>query len=214
MYTKFNPTHIKPFNTLAYLSTSMPPIRSFIALELTEEIRKQLERIISKLRTPQNQPIRWVAVQNIHLTLKFLGYVSEQQIPNIKSMLIEITRSAKSFNFGISRCGAFPNILRPRVIWVGIDANDELMRLQKSVEDKSAELGFPSDERSFSPHLTLGRVSQSATTDEVQKIGTQLKQLQVGNLGIVTVDSIQLYQSDLFSTGPVYTRLISIKLSS
>jgi RNA 2',3'-cyclic 3'-phosphodiesterase len=189
-------------------------IRSFIALDLNKEILNIIEESTFKLRKSSNLLIRWVDIQNIHLTLKFLGDVEEKDIAQIESILRETAILFKPFIISIKGFGAFPNKIRPRVIWVGIEGVTDLLKMQETIDERLTELGFQKEERPFSPHLTLGRVMKSATTIDIQKISQQIQQIQVGNLGVVEIDAVNLYKSDLYPTGPVYSRLKSIKLSA
>jgi 2'-5' RNA ligase len=116
------------------------------------------------------------------------------------------------FDLHLQGLGSFPNLKRPRVIYIGIQAPAVLEALHRGVESASRRLGYESEERSFSPHLTIGRVKQNITATEQQTIRRALEDAKVDSLGTARVDSVQLYKSDLQPTGSVYTRLFSAPL--
>jgi RNA 2',3'-cyclic 3'-phosphodiesterase len=191
----------------------MSVIRAFIAISLSSEIHQQLHQVISglKSRLPES-PIRWVPANNIHLTLKFLGdvSVSNQEILT-KMMRAEVSRHA-SFEISVGELGVFPSLRRPHVIWVGVEAPQELYLLHHGIETEMYRLGYAAEDRSFSPHLTLGRVSRNARSNDYYPISEVLSGYKVGFLGALRVQSIDLYRSDLHPDGAVYTCLFSAPL--
>ena len=110
--------------------------------------------------------------------------------------------------------GAFPNPKRPRVIWIGIQAPAGLEALRHGIEAATATLGYPVEKRSFSPHLTIGRVRQNVSSTDMQKIRATLEETQVGSLGTMRVATVHLFKSDLKPSGAVYTRLFSTPLKN
>ena len=184
--------------------------RAFIALEIPPHIQESIEKQTTRLRLELgNELVRWVPAHNMHLTLKFLGEVANSHMDFIKSMLNQLSETHSGFDLQISGIGSFPNLKKPRVIWVGIHAPAGLTQLQRSIEERSVRLGYEKEERSFSPHLTLGRVRQKLTAQETQKISNTLSTIQLGKIGIARVNSLHLYQSDLNSEGSIYTKLFS-----
>ncbi len=147
----------------------MDAIRSFIAIELPQTIQQQLEKIIAALKGPHAQVVRWVPVNNIHLTIKFLGDVSPLNMDLLKNLLKAEVSRQPPFSFTVGGLGAFPSPKRPRVIWVGVIAPPQLKQLVHQVEFETSKLGYANEERPFSPHLTLGRISQSATPEQVRQ---------------------------------------------
>lgn len=196
----------------------MEAIRAFIAIELPETIHTQLDAIEKQVQAKAGEAgrhaVRWVPAGNMHLTLKFLGEVSVANLQSLARMLQSEAARHRAFEIKVSGLGAFPNLRRPRVIWVGSEAPSELGALQKAIEAETHHLGYPSEERPFSPHLTLGRISQSARPEEVTQLARALGEMQVGDLGVVRVDHIHLFRSDLHPSGAVYTELNSFKLGS
>ncbi len=191
----------------------MNPVRAFIALEIPQLIQESIEKQTTRLRLELgNDLVRWVPTHNMHLTLKFLGEVASSHMDFIKSMLNQIAETHTGFDLQIGSIGSFPNLKRPRVIWVGIYAPAGLTPLQKSIEERTVRLGYKKEERPFSPHLTLGRVRQKLTGQEIQKISNTLSTIQLGKIGTARVNSLHLYQSDLNSEGSIYTKLFSTSL--
>ena len=191
----------------------MNPFRAFIALEIPPLIQESIEKQTTRLRLELgNDLVRWVPTHNMHLTLKFLGDVASSHMDFIKSMPNQIAETHTGFDLQIGSIGSFPNLKRPRVIWVGIYAPAGLTPLQKSIEERTVRLGYEKEERPFSPHLTLGRVRQKLTGQEIQKISNTLSTIQLGKIGTARVNSLHLYQSDLNSEGSIYTKLFSTSL--
>jgi 2'-5' RNA ligase len=186
----------------------MSVIRAFIAIELTAEIQKRLEEITTAFKKKlDGVPVRWVPAVNIHLTLKFLGDVSVANIKILTDILITESAGHKPFDVSIGGAGAFPNNRHPRVIWVGVEAPAELATIQGSVESAMARLGYPREDRPFSPHLTIGRVSRNADSNDTRLISKALENSKVGFLGAAYVQEICLFRSDLQPAGAVYTRI-------
>ena len=188
----------------------MSVIRAFIAIELSTEIQQALEQVSNQLKGQLGRvPVRWVPVKNIHLTLKFLGDVSLANLEVLEGILLAEAARCAPFEISISKLGAFPSTRRPRVIWVGVEAPAELGQFQRALDEATARLGYPPEERGFSPHLTLGRISRNASNDDVRRIGQSLEGTNVGLLGAMQVQNVDLYRSDLQPTGAVYTCLYS-----
>jgi len=191
----------------------MAEIRAFIAVSLPPVLQSQLDLISRQLQEMLPAvPIRWVPVKNIHLTLKFLGNIPEQTLGALKESLKAEASRHPSFEFGLGMPGAFPSINRPRVIWVGVTAVEELKELARGIETQTKSLGFPNEERPFSPHLTLGRVGGQATKGDTRLVADAVQSLKTEAAGTTRVTEIHLYRSDLNPGGAVYTRLYSASL--
>ena len=188
-------------------------LRSFIALEIPAEVQSALARSIASLQKNLPNPlIRWVARQNVHLTLKFLGDVSPANLERLAEALRSEVAAYEPFSMSVGRLGAFPTPRRARVLWIGLDAPAELMVLLHSVELVSARLGYASEDRPFSPHLTIGRVGQTVSGADLQRIRAALEATNIGTIGSVCVDTVQIFKSDLQPGGSVYTPLYSLPL--
>jgi 2'-5' RNA ligase len=187
-------------------------LRAFIAIEIPLEIRAAIGSARAPLQEEIGSSVRWVSTENMHLTLKFLGDVSPGNVEMLSEMLRAEADLFHCFDLHLGGLGSFPNLKRPRVIFIGIQSPPTLEALQRGIESASRRLGYESEERGFSPHLTIGRVKQNMTATEQQSIRHALEATRIDSLGTARVDSVHLYKSDLKSTGSVYTRLYSAPL--
>ena len=185
-------------------------LRAFIAVELPHEIQQDIyDKATVVLKKTTGSLIRWVPPENMHLTLKFLGDISPSNVDMLTRMLRAEADSSHCFDMHVSRLGSFPSLRRPRVIYIGIQAPAGLEALRHGVESASRRLGYESEDRAFSPHLTIGRVRQDVTASDGQKIRQALENIHIDSLGTARVDSVHLFKSDLKPTGSVYTKLFS-----
>ena len=118
----------------------METIRAFIAIELPSQVQKKLGEVINRLKRAPVESVRWVQPHNIHITLKFLGDVPINQIPILTQVLKDETLRHKPFEISIGGLGAFPNLRKPRVIWVGVEAPPGLARLQAGIETETRRI--------------------------------------------------------------------------
>ena len=190
----------------------MNMLRAFIAVEIPAHIQQEVHKETSSIREEIGSLVRWVPSENVHLTLKFLGDVSPSSLEFLKQMLRTEAETVACFSFQLAGLGCFPNLRRPRIIYIGIQAPAALEALQRGIESAAHRLGYESEERPFSAHLTLGRVRQNATAGDQQKIRRAIEGTQVDYLGTARVDSVYLFKSDLNPGGSVYTRLYSAPL--
>jgi 2'-5' RNA ligase len=180
-------------------------MRTFIAIPLDDKTHNELAGLQAVLRSSAAD-VKWTQPSNIHLTLKFLGEIDDKKTKEISSALGLIAKTQKSFHLHLATIGAFPKPSFPRVIWVGIDEGaNECMRLQALVEDSMERLGFAKEERTFSAHLTLGRVRSPKNKDRLIEIIE--KEKGFCSSGKVLVGKIILFKSTLTSEGPIYTPL-------
>ena len=192
----------------------MEKIRTFIAIELDESIKDELTKLQERLKgeAPQGS-VRWARSEGIHLTLKFLGDVPADQIDEITTALQKSCQGVAPFFLSCGGLGCFPNLKRPRVMWVGIqEETGTLAQLQKAIEENVAPLGYPIEKRKFSPHLTLGRVQRRVSSGDRRQLGELVGTLQIVTLGQMEVRSVNLIRSDLRPSGAVYTRLAKAEL--
>ncbi len=179
-------------------------IRSFIAIELPEETRQNLAAIQEQLKLT-GAGVRWVKPSSIHLTLKFLGNVHSAQVEDIAAAAARAVRFEPAITLCAAGLGAFPSQRKPRVIWVGIQGEVErLGRIQASVESGLEPLGFAREQRSFRPHLTLGRVKERR---RLQPLIDAMTTLELPEFNSFDAAEIILYKSDLRPTGAIYTKL-------
>jgi 2'-5' RNA ligase len=191
----------------------MEEIRSFIAIELSEDIKLALARIQDHLKMGNKGQVKWVDPESMHLTLKFLGNIDSGLTGKITAALEEACHGIHPFSLEISGLGVFPNARRVRVVWVGLTGDiDTLSQLQKRIDDSLAPLGFTAEARSFTPHLTLARVREQAMPDERQALGQLVAGTAKEGGGRLNVNAVHLMRSQLTREGPIYTRINSVVL--
>lgn len=189
-------------------------IRTFIAIDLPASVREALGQVSNQLQSKlPATPVRWVNYEKMHLTLKFLGDISTENISMVEKILTSEAAKRQAMEIGIGGIGAFPKIRHPRVIWIGVEAPSELFDLRRGIEDGVARLGYNYDKYEFTPHLTLGRISRKASVSDVRKVGNVLHDFQVGFIGVARIDAVHLYRSDLQPDGAIYTRLYTAELA-
>jgi 2'-5' RNA ligase len=190
----------------------MSLLRAFIAVEVPVALRQRVGQATAGLQHEIGSFVRWVPVENMHLTLKFLGDVAPSNVEMLSQMVRAEANLFSCFDLQLAGLGAFPSLKRPRVIYIGIQAPAALEALQRGIESSSRRLGYESEERAFSAHLTIGRVRQNVTGTEQQTIRRALEQAKIDLLGAARIDAVHLYKSDLRPSGSVYTRLYSAPL--
>ena len=189
-------------------------MRTFIAIELPQEIREFLSLAQAQLKAT-GADIKWVEPQNIHLTLKFLGEIDKVKSEKIIKIIEEVAKDNNAFEIRISSFGAFPKINFPRVIWTGIDSGDKEARvIAKELEEKIEKIGIPKEVRPFSSHITLGR---TRSTLNREKLAQGLFKL-TADFGGKTIEfratKITLFKSTLTPTGPIYEILKEANLTT
>jgi len=193
----------------------MESIRAFIAIELPEAIKSALVTVQNDLKGGKQTPVKWVAPDSIHLTLKFLGNVAPETIPAITQAISGIAMGLTPFSLELGEPGAFPNTRNPRVLWIGLRGDiDILSILQKKMERALVPLGFPQEKKAFSPHLTLGRVRENVYPEDRRHLGELIASLKSGPALSFSVDSLNLMRSTLTPQGAIYSRLHSAPLRS
>ncbi len=191
-----------------YYSADKEQVRSFIAVELPQAVKEGLATLQKELKLAGHTAVKWVAPEGIHLTLKFLGNVSTTKISGIVGALERVAAEFSAFRLEISGLGAFPNLKRPRVLWVGVGGQTEkLISLQQLIDKALIPQGFSPEQRPFSPHLTLARLRENALPRDRQSFGELLQKTPFTAKYEIEVDSISLMWSQLFPAGAVYTRL-------
>ena len=203
----------KPFRTETTknrVKSMGPSIRSFIAIDLSDLVRRQLEALAQELRKCDAQ-VGWVRIEGIHLTLRFLGNVAPELIEEIKPALAGIASQTAPIHIEPAGCGAFPTIKSPRVIWVGLRGQiGPLAELARRVEAAMVSLGFKPEERPFKPHLTLGRVKGRQGLQTLQQILLAHRDFTAEPFDAAEV---VLYKSELRPDGARYTPLFKAPFS-
>ncbi len=184
-------------------------MRTFIAIELDEEIKERLYFFLLELKRI-SQNIKWVKKEAMHLTLKFLGEIKEEKRIKIESILETVSNKFSPFPVRLQGTGTFPpGKKNPRVIWVRIEENQSLKSLQAELEDELEKLGFPKEKREFHPHLTLGRVKAPSYLGGLL---TQLERERETLFGEMKAHKITFFQSILKPTGAEYKALSEFRL--
>lgn len=190
----------------------MDKIRAFIAVEIPRDVKLLLSQIQSDLKAGCRTPVKWVETQNLHLTLKFLGDTDAGKAAAILTAIEEGTGGIRPLRVKTGEPGVFPNARRPQVIWMGLTGDIQILaRLQQGIDSALTPLGFKAENRPFRPHLTIGRVRDSASPAEREDLGRLVSHVTVADQ-VFTVDAVHLIQSLLTREGPVYTVLGSVTL--
>ena len=192
----------------------MEQIRSFIAVELSQELKNELAWLQERLKNPPRPWMKWVDPQSIHITLKFLGDTPVGKIEAVKAAMKEAALGVSPFALKAGGLGVFPNPRRAQVIWVGLNGDaQKLAALQRRLEKRLEALGFAAEERPFSAHLTLGRVRRDALPPQQEEIGRLAATMECCLNSGVAVESICLIKSQLTPQGPIYSRLAEVPLT-
>ena len=183
-------------------------MRCFIALELDDSIKDKLQTAQEFFQNLRGK-IRWCSRNQMHLTLKFLGETKDDLVPKVIEAIKSASSEIPKFEFSVEGLGAFPPTGQPRVLWTGIKSDDNLIRLQKNIEEKILPLGFPKENRDFSPHLTLGRVKERIDVNAYRQVIAEKNQFKAG---IQRTGKVILFSSQLKPTGAIYTPVKEIFL--
>jgi len=185
-------------------------IRAFIAINIDPRIIREISAAIVQLRLAIPE-VRWVAPDNIHLTLKFLGDIEPSQVDPIANALEQALKLFPRFTINAKGLGVFPDEKRPRVLWVGLEGI-HLAALASTVETALEPLGFEPEPRGFKPHLTVGRWRQSAKAPA--GFGEELGRWRAHAFGQFDVTDIILFQSMLRPQGAIHQPLKTIALGN
>ncbi len=183
-------------------------LRTFIAVSIPETHRQLIASFQSNLKRC-GADVRWVRPEAMHLTLRFLGDLTEDQVQTVITAVRIAAEGTASFPLVIEGTGGFPNVARPRVLWLGVMTGSQAISdLAGRIQVKLDAAGFPPEKRSFSPHLTLGRVRS------LRNIRKTVETMQAHSFSAepFEVDAVRVIRSDLKPSGAVYTTLESISL--
>ncbi len=186
-------------------------MRVFVAINPSSEERDRLAEASRAMREA-GYPIRWVAPENVHLTLKFLGEVAEAQVPGVCAAVDESAKGLGALEMAVRDFGAFPNLRRPQVVWAGLAGCAPLDELQSRIEVALAGLGFPREQRKFQPHLTLGRSQKRTRVSDFQGLEELVKGLKYED--VYRVRGVDVMRSRLTPRGAIYDVLHTAELRS
>jgi 2'-5' RNA ligase len=182
--------------------------RIFIALKV--EAGETLLNMISSLKSGLiNDTIRWTTIDNIHITLVFLGDTEDNVTEEIRLMLKEKCKGAGKFNLHLKGCGIFRGMNDPRIIWTGVGPSDDLTALNKTIQYGLKQIGIKLEDRPYNPHLTLGRIKRIS---DIKNLKTLVGQFRESEIQVVPVNEVILYESILLQSGPVYKPLEKFSL--
>jgi RNA 2',3'-cyclic 3'-phosphodiesterase len=182
-------------------------IRAFIALPLPEDVRERLGAL--RRSAPEGARVSWLAPNSIHLTLKFLGDVGPDRLERLKAAMRALSWDRGAVSFTLATVGGFPNLSRPRVLWVGVErGGDVVTELATAVDAIARRLGFPREERRFTPHLTIGRVKSPPERGWADQFAQSVRFEPT----VVRSDRLILYQSRLLPSGAEHTPLLEVPL--
>jgi len=184
-------------------------MRTFVAIELPRELTSKIDQLQSALKKT-NADVSWVKPQNVHITLKFLGEVREEKIEEVYQATEKSVKGLRNFPVNLQGLGGFPNLKRPRVIWIGVEKGKEILaELYPKVEEEFFKIGFDKENRAFTPHLTIGRVKSPKNLEglasEINKTTFETEDFKV--------QEVVVMKSTLLPTGAVYTPLKKVLLS-
>ena len=178
-------------------------IRTFISVDLSKEIRN-IAHDLKPTVMANPSVVKWVIEDNIHLTLRFIGPTAPGEVEKIKELLSDIGRRHADFSLIISGVGCFPKKERPRVLWLGVGGEVEaLISLVADINSGMVGLGYPGDERNYSPHVTIGKIRypQKVTPDVTEYLNANYAPVEI------PVTKVRLYRSDTLPSGAVYSLL-------
>lgn len=186
-------------------------MRLFIAVPFPEKIQDHIDQKTSDLKR-SHPSIRWISHENLHLTLKFLGEVPAEKTFQIQECMLKVVERGRfnPFEINLIGVGVFPDPDHPRVIWIGVTQGQEVLsRLAKDLEDELEPFGFQKEERSYRPHLTIGRAREPK---DVKGFKAKVLAFEKTSFASLSVSMISLMQSVLNPKGAVYTTVHQVRL--
>ena len=189
-------------------------MRAFIAIEIPQETKLALAKLEDRFKQT-NADVKWVAPENLHLTLKFLGDIDGAQAEKITAIIENVANNHPPYPVKISSVGAFPKLSLLKVVWVGLDTGaEETKKIFKDLEERLEKLGIPKDERPFSTHITLGRTRSPSNRNLLAKeIKIITENFELDNSEF-QVRKITLFKSILSPNGPTYEVLKTASLKT
>lgn len=179
-------------------------LRLFIAIPVIPKLRRKFFNLANQLKTT-GADVKWVSEENFHITLKFLGDTPQENIDELIKVMEATLSDFEPFRLKFNGVGVFPNMKRPKVVWIGLGAaHREMAAMAEAIEEAVEPLGFEKESRPFKSHLTIGRVRSTRGTPDLIK---QMERLKDFDGGSMKLEEIHLMQSELTGSGPIYTVL-------
>lgn len=185
----------------------MKRIRSFIALNLDDDVKKKICIIREKFKNLKG--LKLVEYENLHITLKFLGDIDPGQQHEIIKALENACKNIDEITIKVNKMGAFPNLRNPRVVWLGIEPNPKINKLYENIENNLYNIGFEREGKKFHPHITIGRNKTNRNNKLINKKIVDTEDFEI--LSVVT--KVSFIKSTLTPKGPVYNIIKDIKLT-
>jgi len=182
-------------------------IRSFIALNLDDDVKKRIYIISEKFKNLKG--LKLVEYENLHITLKFLGDIDPVQQHEIIKALENACKDINEITIKVNKMGAFPNLRNPRVVWLGIEPNPKINKLHENIENNLCNIGFEKDGKKFHPHITIGRNKTNHNNKLIKKKIVNTEDFEI--LSVIT--KVSFIKSTLTPKGPVYDIIKDIKLT-
>jgi 2'-5' RNA ligase len=186
-------------------------MRTFIALPLPNPIIHQLSRVIAPYQGQLKKGLRWVSPDTMHLTLRFLGESTFQQVIDLRNALQSVSNHG-AIHLQFSQFGVFPNWKQPTTLWVGFEPNAQLVALQQMIEQIVRECGYLPEKKPFHPHLTVARVQRPPTETTIQQIQQAFSSTPTPPIGRFEAGHVVLFESILSREGAKHQVLQSIAL--
>ena len=186
--------------------------RLFIAADLPQPIKTALVAAQQQLQS-RRLPMRWSAPDAMHLTLRFLGDTSSDEVPRIEQAMQQALDGRPPIALHLTALGAFPNLHRPSVVWAGVGGGTTALgQIQSNLETKLEAIGIARDARAFHPHLTLGRVRRDAEAGALEQVRAALRQAPALPPLAWPVERVILFRSELRREGSHYTEIAVVQL--
>lgn len=183
----------------------MTQTRTFVAMELSPSVRQRICDLIERLQATAAR-VGWVSPDNMHITLKFLGEQTDDDIATICQAVMDAAKTVPPFEFNCHGAGAFPNCHRPRTLWIGVrEGTDALRQLHQRLEDQLRDRGYKKEKRPFHPHVTIGRVRRAGPA--VETLGDLITAAEHFQAGTVVAEEVVVFGSHLGRGGPRYQPL-------
>ena len=187
-------------------------LRVFVAVELPDSAKAEISKLSASIDALEVRGVRTVRREGLHLTLRFLGDTDAEDIPRITSAMEIVAAESERFNLTLAETGAFPNAAKPRILWTGVDGDlDKLSTLQGRVERALESAGLKRRRERFSPHVTIARVSDRVSAEQVSRVTAALNEGMPSPVPL-RVDSIALMQSTPHPGGSVYIPIYITRL--
>ena len=187
-------------------------MRAFFCFKLPQNVKKEIAALSDEMSGEAY--VKWVSIENLHITAKFLGDTPETQIAEIKREAKSALKGMNNFQFIIDKFGCFPDRSYPKVLWLGSSNPPvEIFSIQSKLEENLQSIGFDKGDRDYIPHVTLGRTKEK-NNRKIKKYGDNLSEYQMKESWKVDINNLTLMESKLRSGGPIYTEVFKLELES